>query len=126
MATTPSYKIKKTDTLYQYYEELEEEMNECYFSSNEEENKKRTEENSYNQLFDGYLENNLKASPSNDLLREVHTICKEPKTNRLIEVQIEKIIRQRLSERKEKAKQKVIEVYRRIKEQEPTQTEKVA
>ncbi len=110
------HRIKKTDTLFQFYEELEQEMSECYISSDSQENEKRASENTYTQLFDDYLSNNIKESPSDDLLREIHTICKDPQINRLIEVQIEKIIKKELSERKEQARLKVIEVYERIKE----------
>ncbi|WP_338813269.1 hypothetical protein V9L05_18165 [Bernardetia sp. Wsw4-3y2] len=125
METEPQeYRIKKTDTLFQFYEELEAEMNECYFSSDDQENEKRTSENMYTQLFDDHLANNIKESPSDDLLREIHTICKDPQINRLVEVQIEKIIREELLRRKEEARLKVIEVYHRI--QQPTQTEQVA
>lgn len=127
METIQTEKIKK-DTLFEYYEEIEREMQDCSIPKQGEYLAKIASENAFYEIFDNNLyqvfEDPANCSPSDDLLRELHTICKAPEIAKKMVEAIEKIAREELANRKEKARLKVIEVYNRI--HQPTQTEKVA
>ena len=114
METIQTEKTQK-NTLYEFYEEIEKEMQGCGIEKNT--------ENCFYEIFDNNLfkasENPPDDSPSDDLLRELHTICKEPSIAQKMVEAVEKIAREELANRKEKARLKVIEVYDRIKQAEP-------
>jgi hypothetical protein len=125
MGTTPKKRKRSKIALFEFYEQINEEMESAYFCSHSESVKERAESNNYNELFDCHLKiDGNSEDPSNDLLRELHTICKSPEISKKIETEILRIVMDELAERKEKARQEALEVYQRL--QQPTQTEKVA
>jgi len=128
METTPKKRRKSKVALFEFYEYINEEMENSYLCSHSESVKERAKENNYNELFDCHLKIESKGfagkEPSNDLLRELHSISKDVEINKKIEREIMRIVANELAERKEKARIEALEVYQRL--QLPNQIEKVA
>ena len=125
METTPKKRRRSKVALFEFYEDINEEMEQAYFCPHSKSIQERAENNNYNELFDSHLKLENTEEPSNDLLREIHSITKSPEISRKIEIEILRIVTDELAERKEKARIEALEVYQRL-QQQPTQTEQVA
>ena len=124
METTPKKRRKSKVALFEFYEELNEEMEIAYFCTHSKSVEERAKESNYHELFDLHLKLESGEEPSNDLLRELHSISKTPGISQKLEREYLRIVMDELAERKEKARIEALEVYQRL--QQPTQTEKVA
>ncbi|WP_338761981.1 hypothetical protein WAF17_16675 [Bernardetia sp. ABR2-2B] len=121
------YKPKSKVAVFEFYEEISEEMDKAYFCGDSTAIKERAIDNRHHERFDNHLKINCNdENPSNDLLRELHSICQEPEISRKMDIEILRIATDELEKRREKAKEEAQEVYRKLMESEPTQTEQVA